>query len=511
MDKLNKLSLAELTEKLAKVGKDIESEKELLGEAKNAHFQDGEVWLTYKLQIRPIEKIEDNKTKKPLFNKKQISEVRKGLEKISELRKERNELLLEKVKRELNNELYKGIIDYGDNTKSYLSLNFRIEDIKEYGNRLSDQHKYKYYTRLDIELARIINAFHFSEFKRFDGNMYFGLIEFFDSVEYIIEKEKCPELERITREKIKHLDIYAGIKEFERAISMIEAELLLLPEQLVKTRELLGYELDYLSKILTIDDRNKTESNVTKEGNPKLIEEKLKTFDSARKKLNYLYELKKELSNIIYAFNNTILKIYTKENDNIEFYKASELGGFVEDLRKVREIECCEELNDLINGLYEDVVKKFESTDYYKKYYSKEDPLEYDGKLEDIDDDLFFGVYCVGEKIKDEINKYNFCENFVLNEIEYWEKQLNIKRNEEDENRIANDLQEDERQRAKIKEYLLENYKDFQSNFDLNINQISYEITDHYYPSLSKTKRKKKKESIRQELMLFKNGKIPLQ
>ena len=280
-DKPNNMSLAEITEKLAKIEKDIEREKELLGEAKNAHFQDGDVWLTYKLQFRPIDKIEDIKTKRTVFSKKQIEQVRKGLETISELRKVRNELLLEKVKRQLTTELYTGIGDFGDNSKSYLSYDIRIEDIKEYGNSLVDEQKYKYYVRLETELSRMINAFRHTEFLRFDGNMYFGLVEFIDSVEYIIDKEQCPELERIVRENIKNLDIYAGEKDLKRAIAMIEADLLLLPERLAKTKELLDYEINYLQKIIAMETMkapNETQIEKKKESNLQLYKNNWQEF-----------------------------------------------------------------------------------------------------------------------------------------------------------------------------------------------------------------------------------------
>ncbi|OQY70291.1 MAG: hypothetical protein B6D44_16075 [Ignavibacteriales bacterium UTCHB2] len=293
MEDLKNLSLPGIVEELENVEKKIEIEKVLMKKAKNAHFQDGEVWLTYKLQYKRIDKIVDENTKKLLFNKKQIEEVRKSLENISELRKRKNELLLEKVKRKLKNELYEGIVDFDNKAKNYLSYNFNIEDIKEYGNRLSDEQKYKYYARLDTELDRIINAFNFSEFRRFDGNMYFGLIEFFDSVEYIIEKEKCPELERIAREKIKNVDIYAGEKEFKLAITMIEFELILLPERLVKTRELLGYELKYLKKILKMDTK-KTEDD-------KIVSEEEVTEKSLLKRFGR-GELQKELKKYVKEF-----------------------------------------------------------------------------------------------------------------------------------------------------------------------------------------------------------------
>lgn len=256
--------LAHLKLDLAELQKSIDIEKSNLKEAKDASFQKGRIWLLFKLQFKPIEKIIDEKTSKPLFNKKQIEQIRKGLEKISLLRKRKNELLIEKIKLELQTELYEGIVDFDNEGKHYLNYEFKIEEIKSRGEKLDDELKYKYYARLEIELDRIINAFQNSEFRRFDGNMYFGLVEFLDSVEYIIEKEKCPELELIAREKVRNLNVYDTEKEFKRAITFIEFDIMLLPERLAKTRELLGYELDYLSKMLKLDGRQNINTTLVK-------------------------------------------------------------------------------------------------------------------------------------------------------------------------------------------------------------------------------------------------------
>ena len=323
MADLNSLSLPGLITELDNVQKKIEDEKVLLNETKAAHFQDGEVWLTYKLQFKRIDKIVDENNNKPLFNNKKIEQVRNGLENISKLRKRKNEILLEKVKRELKNELYEGIVDFDNKTNSYLSYNFKIEEIKEYGKHLTDEQKYKYYARLETELDRIINAFKNSEFRRFDGNMYFGLIEFLDSVEYIIEKEKCPELELIAREKIKNLGIYDTEKEFRLAITMIEFDIMLLPERLAKTRELLGYELDYLNKMLKLNGRQNI--NTTLVMNEAIVKDgnsiRTATAEIEGNEINGLLrpfkrgELRRELKKYIKEFN-------LKEGATVESTKA---------------------------------------------------------------------------------------------------------------------------------------------------------------------------------------------
>lgn len=239
------------------------------------------------------------------------------------------------------------------------------------------------------------------------------------------------------------------------------------------------------------------------------IEEKLQRLSTSKDKLNYLYGLKKELANIIYGYSNTVLRNYTKENNNLEFSKASELAKFIEDLKEVKEIEKREELNSLISGLYEDVEKYFQNTTYYKEYYSK-DIFDFSGRIEEVDDDLLFGIYDIREKIESELKKYKLCENFVINEIEFLEKQKSKTVNERNDDYLAEENPEEIKQRDKIREYLLEHHQDINSNFLLNLNRIAFEITDFYYPQLAKSKRTKKKEAIRQELLLFRSGEIPL-
>ena len=366
MDKFNNLSLAELAEKLAKVDKEIEREKDLLGKAKNAHFQDGEVWLLYNKQYKRIDKIVDEHTKKLLFNKKQIELVRKSLEKITAFRKVRNALLLEKVKLELNTELYKGIVDFDDNSNGYLSYNFRIEDIKEYGNKLPEEQKYKYYARLETELDRIINAFNNSEFKRFDGNMYFGLIDFLDSVEYIIEKEKCLELEILVREKIKNLDIYTEEKDFKRVIMMIDFDITLLPGRLAKTRELLGYEINYLQKILVIDTKQiKNEKVIDKKKEFDLGKEIDRIFDditkadSVEEKIYNEIELWRNFSNeppdnLWLGDKRDIAAGMLKPTVNI--LEKAKITGYIKE--KKIDFEAAERLSKYLKNVLEDLIDR---------------------------------------------------------------------------------------------------------------------------------------------------------
>ena len=81
------------------------------------------------------------------------------------------------------------------------------------------------------------------------------------------------------------------------------------------------------------------------------------------------------------------------------------------------------------------------------------------------------------------------------------EKVEHIIKSEEEINTIT--------QRNKIIKYLIENYPDIKKDYSLNFSVIAAEITDNIYPELTGSKKKKKKNSIRQELMQIRNGKIP--
>lgn len=65
-------------------------------------------------------------------------------------------------------------------------------------------------------------------------------------------------------------------------------------------------------------------------------------------------------------------------------------------------------------------------------------------------------------------------------------------------------------QRDRIRKYLLEHHPGIKNNINLNLNGLAYEIIDEFYPGIKGSERRKKKESIRQELMLFKKGNLDL-
>ena len=133
------------------------------------------------------------------------------------------------------------------------------------------------------------------------------------------------------------------------------------------------------------------------------IKKYLTDLETTEDKSEYLLFLKKELEKVIYAFENTVLRKYSKENNNLNFNKASELAKFIEDLREVREIESCEELNSIINGMLEDLGAYFERTDYYKKYYYKLAGFKIEVTTEVVDDYVGCGVMDINEKIVKEL------------------------------------------------------------------------------------------------------------
>lgn len=139
----------------------------------------------------------------------------------------------------------------------YQTFNFDFDKIKEFANKLDDEAKYKYYIRLQVDNKRILNSFSATEFRNFDGNKYQGLKEFKDSCNYILEKEKCPELNKIILNVIGNLKEESGEKEFNMTLTYIDIALFKEEGRLKKVNELVGYEVEYLERILHITNSKK--------------------------------------------------------------------------------------------------------------------------------------------------------------------------------------------------------------------------------------------------------------
>ena len=170
---------------------------------------------------------------------------------------------------------------YIDNKKErieYPIFNFNFDKIKEYATELSDEQRYKYYLRMEIEIKRVLNAFEFTEFKRFDGNVYFGLKEYIESINYILNKEKCPELNLVVEKRTITLNENSQEKDFKLNIFVIEGDIILETMRITKVRELVNYEIEYLDKILEIkkdnklDERPKNSTEIKKVDQDTLIE-----------------------------------------------------------------------------------------------------------------------------------------------------------------------------------------------------------------------------------------------
>ncbi len=144
-------------------------------------------------------------------------------------------------------------------TTEYPTFNFNFDDIKKYAAELPDELRYKYYVRIDIEIKRVLNAFELTELKRFDGNIYFGLKEYTESINYILNIEKCPELNLIVEKRIKTLNENPQEKDFKLNIFVIEGDIILETNRIYKVRELVNYEIEYLEKILGIKKDKKRE------------------------------------------------------------------------------------------------------------------------------------------------------------------------------------------------------------------------------------------------------------
>lgn len=98
----------------------------------------------------------------------------------------------------------------------------------------------------------------------------------------------------------------------------------------------------------------------------------------------------------------------------------------------------------------------------------------------------------------------------ILSEFDMGDGNRNIiKRSNDYSNEDAVET-DTELQRDRIRKYLLEYQPDIKDNIDLNLNGLAFEIVAELFPEIKGTEKRKKKESIRQELMLFKSGKLDL-
>ncbi|OQY72384.1 MAG: hypothetical protein B6D44_10180 [Ignavibacteriales bacterium UTCHB2] len=147
-------------------------------------------------------------------------------------------------------EVLKSRYNIYNETEEYPVFDYDFEKIKEYARQLKEEDRYRYYLRMQIEIKRVLNSFAATEFKNFDGNIYFGLKEFKESVDHILKKEKCPELKVIVDKQINTLKENASEKNFSATLTYIDMDIMLENNRLVKTNELIGYEIEYLEKLL---------------------------------------------------------------------------------------------------------------------------------------------------------------------------------------------------------------------------------------------------------------------
>jgi len=189
--------------------------------------------------------------------------------------------------------------------------------------------------------------------------------------------------------------------------------------------------------------------------NIKKIKEQIEVRNGANDKLEFLIYVKKELKRVIRCFKSNRFVKWREPSDD------------------------CDEREEFIKNRYKYLSKIYGPTDN-----RTDDALERDIKVrkEELQDCLAY--------IEDEID---FIIHYKKKEKESY-KQI-----------------EDDTQRKKIINYLLDNHPDFKDNHSININELAFELTDFLYPSIQKAKRKNKKESIRQELMQIKNKNIPFE
>lgn len=223
-----------------------------------------------------------------------------------------------------------------DKTEELKLFNYEFEKIKEYANRFSDEDKYKYYLRIQIEIKRVLNSFAATEFKNFDGNIYFELKEFKDSVEYILKKEKCPELNALVNKNMNKLKENADEKNFRATLTYIEMDIMRENNKLVKTNELVGYEIEYLEKLIgkkvDVDSIKNTEETKTRKkikvSNEIIAEEVVKHWDNGVEELEEIYKIVSDESEKVFGEKLTPGQIkgrYQRYADKDKDYKRKKI------------------------------------------------------------------------------------------------------------------------------------------------------------------------------------------
>lgn len=167
------------------------------------------------------------------------------------------------------------------------------------------------------------------------------------------------------------------------------------------------------------------------------IKKYLDNLDTVEEKLDFLLYQNKELKKVIYAFENTVLKKYKEENNNLEFHKASELAEFIRDLEEVKETENCKELDSIVDGMREDLGEYFKKTEYYKKYYDI-DVFNLEVSDENVDDEIMCGIMDINAEIEKKLKVFRICDKYINTEIEYYEKIAGKKENKLNHKEINN-------------------------------------------------------------------------
>ena len=181
MEDLIKLSLTELIMALDSVDKAITSLENSLDEAKDYYIYNGEVWTVYGFKKIRVEELKNEETGKQLYNEKQLNCIKKDIQNLNKLNNRRNNLIIEKKKREWGEDYFKyeeelvnTIQEEKKNitNKNYKNLNIFINELKSnnpYVNIFLDKIVYED-ERPDKKYIVWCNIFNKPELDLFKGN-----------------------------------------------------------------------------------------------------------------------------------------------------------------------------------------------------------------------------------------------------------------------------------------------------------------------------------------------------
>jgi len=144
MEDLSKWTLSDLKEAKKTVDMDIIDKENFLGEDKEFFLKDGELWTVYKLKLTKVKDLKSEKTNNPLYNEKQLRNVKRVLNDVSKLKKRRNELFIKIKRMEWGNEYFENSELNKDKELKTKAIYYKSKTLKEFLIHLIKEEKHKY-------------------------------------------------------------------------------------------------------------------------------------------------------------------------------------------------------------------------------------------------------------------------------------------------------------------------------------------------------------------------------